>query len=282
MKMSNHRLLAASLIAVALTLGACAERRASLSDGATGTFKYPSPTSYWRGDQVDPIGTLTMPEGVEGKVPVMLILHGSGGQGYRDWTWSAFLNELGVATFRINYYQPRGLVPPIGPGGPTPIQDVQGALPFLATHPQIDAERMGIMGFSRGGSVTLGTMRLRPYPTGDITPKLYVGLYPGCMRVNVDRQTTDEKVLIIVGTSDTLSYPEACVDLGQQAEKLGKNFEIVVIDGATHGFDGNKRGAVRFGGATYHLKPDQAHTEIAREAVKRAAYEAFGLAHASD
>ncbi|MCR9218864.1 MAG: dienelactone hydrolase family protein [Alphaproteobacteria bacterium] len=249
-----------------------------MSDGATGVFAYQSPTSYWEGRRVDPIGTLDLPEGDE-KVPVMLILHGSGGPGYRDSSWSRFFLERGIGTFRIDYFKPRGIS--VGrrftPAAlPAPIQDVQGAIAFLKTHPRIDADRMGLIGFSRGGNMALSSMRLKEYELSGVTLKLFIALYPSCGIATVDRRTSTEQALIIIGTEDDFGSASACLELTKQGEALGKSIETLVLDGATHGFDRGRAVTVRTGQGSITMIPDAGHTATARARVEALAVEVLG------
>eukprot|EP00752_Nemacystus_decipiens_P001126 g1126.t1 len=265
-------------IAVLVLLSACAEKRSSLSDGAAGVFAYESRTSYWEGRKVDPIGTLDLPEG-DGKVPVMLILHGSGGPGYRDSSWSRFFLERGVGTFRIDYFKPRGIS--VGrrftPSAlPAPIQDVQGAIAILKTHPRIDAERLGVIGFSRGGNMALSSMRLSKGELSGVTLKLIVALYPSCGIVTVDRRTSAEQALIIIGTEDDFGSASSCLALTEQAQALGKSIETLVLDGATHGFDRGRAVTVKTGRGAIVMIPDAGHTATARARVEALAADVFG------
>ena len=78
-----------SLIVVSMMtlLGACvAEKKLTLTATDKGTFSFPSPRSYWNGRNIDLVGKLEFPEKVQGKVPAMVIIHGSAGQGSRDYT----------------------------------------------------------------------------------------------------------------------------------------------------------------------------------------------------
>ncbi len=91
----------------------------SLADGRTGRIKFSSvtpsgPTELVRrsypatGTSIT--GTLSLPPVVSGRMPAMVISHGSGGilPGRED-AWAARLNALGIATFVVDSFTPRGL-----------------------------------------------------------------------------------------------------------------------------------------------------------------------------
>jgi dienelactone hydrolase len=69
------------------------------------------------------VGSLRLPRDAAGRVPAMVIAHGSGRVGTREAAWA----------------------------------DRLGALRLLAPHPRIDPDRVRIIGFSDGGQVALYT-----------------------------------------------------------------------------------------------------------------------------
>lgn len=114
-------------------------------------------------------GTLRIPENGSGRVPAVVIVHASGGiQPFGpERTYAAALDAAGIATLVIDMWAARGI--PSGPGafGGTggidrrpadrrdSLPDAYGALKFLAGHPAIDPQRIGIMGFSYGGVMSI-------------------------------------------------------------------------------------------------------------------------------
>ena len=72
-------------------------------------------------------------------------------EGYRVARW---FNKLGVSCFVLKYRLPDGKLPPSGV--PWPLQDVRRAVQIVranAKHWHINPQRVGVMGFSAGGSV---------------------------------------------------------------------------------------------------------------------------------
>lgn len=260
-------------VSAALLAGCVAEKKLALTATDEGAFRFPAPRSYWNGDNVDLIGTLSFPANVQGKVPVMVIMHGSAGQGYRDASWASFFNDNGIAAFKVDYYTTRGMSRG-GPGGPKNPYDLTAAIEFVSTHPRIDASKVGTIGFSRGGSIVMSTLRMRDWEFGGRKPKLNVNLYGNCI-LGVDKGFTDAPVLLIVGDRDSLTPHELCEGLATDAKAHGKDFRVHVMPGGTHAFDDNKGGTVRFGGKSVHIVPSTGLTEQARRIVLAAAREAF-------
>jgi dienelactone hydrolase len=117
-------------------------------------------------------GTLSRPQNVAGRVPAVVIAHDSAGLTPMgpEPDYVAALNAAGIATLVIDMWTPRQV-----PSGPAAIgaegggdrrpraigdtlPDAFGALKFLAGHPAIDPQRVGIMGFSWGAMLSVLAM----------------------------------------------------------------------------------------------------------------------------
>jgi hypothetical protein len=55
-------------------------------------------------------GVFTRPNGAKGDVPAMIIMHSSGGINNTTWDWSKFFLDMGIATFVVDSFKPRGIV----------------------------------------------------------------------------------------------------------------------------------------------------------------------------
>jgi acetyl esterase/lipase len=137
------------------------------------------------GAQVIP-GKLTLAlDGAE-QMPVVILLHGGGGL-YEDNTiydWARKLRSIGIATFVVNS-NARGGCPKCysqNEGLPNMVDAFQ-AMALLSTHPRIDQDRIGLMGFSVGGIATLyAAMKRfqRMWAPEGLDLAAYVSFYPGC------------------------------------------------------------------------------------------------------
>jgi hypothetical protein len=61
------------------------------------------------GQRVTIAGELRFPRGTTGRLPVVILLHGSGGIGAREEFWSKYLSELGMASFLVDSFAGRQL-----------------------------------------------------------------------------------------------------------------------------------------------------------------------------
>lgn len=114
------------------------------------------------------IGSLTLPQGGEPPYPVVLIFHGFTNdrnalpiQGTSDNLYgrtARLLAEHGIASLRIDF---RGSGQSEGEWSDTTfsgqIDDALAAVDFLATLPEVDAARLGLIGLSQGGLVAAET-----------------------------------------------------------------------------------------------------------------------------
>lgn len=151
----------------------------SLKDGSDGYFKFP--TSYiHQGKKVDIGGTLTFPEKQNQKVPLVVIVHSSDGVTFEEYRWDEFWLSNGYATFMLDFMSPR--ITSINDSSTWPRNgaDVHDALKVLATHPQIDTDRVAIQGHSNGATVAADSaskVRTEPFfswPADKIIPKAFI------------------------------------------------------------------------------------------------------------
>lgn len=248
-----------SLPALLLSFSALAAEVSDLSGGQSGALLYRSSV-----ESVTLEGELVFPESVAGKLPAIVIAHGSGGLDGRSRRWASFFQTQGMATLVIDYFGPRGVYANSSVQ-PIPVHDAMDALRLLATHPRIDAERIAIIGFSRGGHLAYESANNMALPG---TPRYaaHVALYPSCGVLGVSKFGLTAPVLLLVGANDDLVPAAQCEVLAERAGGRGAAVTLKVYDGAWHGWDGDYSGDFnhRALNRTYRLQPDAAVTAMSQ------------------
>lgn len=188
------------------------------------------------------VGDLFLPSGA-GKVPAMVVMHGSGGlDAGSARAWAAMIGQWGYATFLVDSFTPRGIS---GTGTDqsqltytTSGIDSLKALELLATHPRIDPSRIGVIGFSRGGvasqQASFEKFRSAVLPGTGLKFALHVALYGGCAQYGT---TTGTPVLHLIGEDDGYLSVEQCQKTTAMNNARGGQVRLIVYPGALHGFD---------------------------------------------
>jgi len=223
-----------------------------LADGRTGKIYFESitPTSFFqlaRGQAAQKtviFGTLQMPKKAAGPMPAMVIAHGSAGVDDRASWWADHLNDIGVAAFIVDSFTPRNIrdtaTDQTQLSTAANVADAFSALKLLATHPKIDRNRIGVIGFSKGGQVSLWT-EFEPYRHAVIQDQTkfaaHVPLYPACNDWQVTDHLTSGPILMLLGGRDDYTPAAPCQEYGQWFKSKGVDVTTIVYENAYHDFD---------------------------------------------
>jgi dienelactone hydrolase len=185
-----------------------------------------------------------------------VILHGSAGIDARVNFYADALNAAGVATLDIDMWEARG-VTGLANRPRAPIltyPDAFAALRYLTTRPEIDAARIGVIGFSWGGVMSLGAAE-QLYAAqfgGGLHFAAHVAHYPVCYGANNAQlvaplspaqagtqflNLTGAPVLIQIGSNDDYDNgTQHCNDIAASVNSSGP-VEVNGYDGAYHAWD---------------------------------------------
>jgi dienelactone hydrolase len=239
----------------------------------------------WNGKTIMIGARLQLPFSTNGKIPTVVILHGTAGLSYSGVYYAVALNRAGIATLEIDQWGGRGL-----PGGASSrpkglgdnLGDVAGAYHLLAERPEIDAGRIGLMGSSMGGIETM-LMMTRLNSDAILGPdahfKAAVVLYPICWLYNhvpaADfADLVDAPIRILVGSEDDYDGGGGACEalLHELALHDAAHVSLRVLSGATHIFDTfagtfeyNDPTANRRQGGVVHVRPDAEARRAARD-----------------
>jgi dienelactone hydrolase len=189
-------------------------------------------------------GELRMPLGA-GPFPAMVLVHSSFGVSAGVDRWARELNALGVAAFLLDSFSGRGIVHTISDqsqiGGLAMIYDAYRALELLSKRAQIDASRIGVMGFSKGGFTALyAAMRRfqRAYAPGNVQFAAYVAFYARAdVHFREDEDVTDQPIRLHHGEADDWIPVAPTQAYVERLQRAGKDVQLATYPGARHSFD---------------------------------------------
>jgi dienelactone hydrolase len=199
-----------------------------------------------KGKPVTLAGELRLPRPGNDRLPVVVLLHGSGGVSGNVLDWEQDLDAMGVATFVLDSFTGRGIVntnyDQSQLGRFAMIVDAYRAIDVLAKHPRIDPTRIALMGFSRGGQAALyASLKRFQRLHGPVGQEFaaYIAFYPVCNTVfRDDEDVADKPIRIFHGSADDYAPVEPCRAYVERLKAKGKNVQLTEYAGAGHVFDG--------------------------------------------
>ena len=115
--------------------------------------------------------------------------------------------------------------------------DALGAIAYLAERSDVDEKRIGLIGWSNGGSTVLAAtnLRHRDVATATTRPAFAIAFYPGCEADLKRGYEPAAPLLMLVGELDDWTPSAPCVALARAAAEPRPAIES--YKGAWHGFD---------------------------------------------
>lgn len=180
-----------------------------------------------------------------GRLPVVVLMHGSGGMGPNIEMWSEEFNAMGVSAFALDGFTGRGLTRTSDNqallGRLNFILDIYRALDILAKHPRVDPERIVLMGFSRGGQAALYASLTRfhkMWNKSGVQFAAYIPFYPDCMTTYIgDTDVADRPIRIFQGTADDYNPVGPCKAFVARLRAAGHDVELTEYPNVWHAFD---------------------------------------------
>jgi dienelactone hydrolase len=180
-----------------------------------------------------------------GRLPVVVLMHGSSGVGANIEPWTHQFNKMGISTFVIDGFTGRGLTA-VGPnqallGRLNLIVDIYRSLEILVKHPRVDPDRIVLMGFSRGGQAAL-------YASLDRFNKLwnksgvqfagYIPFYPDCSTTyGSDTEVGNRPIRIFHGTPDDYNPVASCKAYVARLQGTKRDVVLTEYPDSQHAFD---------------------------------------------
>ena len=208
-------------------------------------------TEYVRGQggAVKVVGYLYLPGGAKGPLPAMILKHGSAGlngpQGDNIRKWAKSMNEWGVAAFVVDSFGPRGIGESASDQSKlrslADLADAFAGLKTLAADTRIDASRIGIIGWSRGGAVAMETAlesaRLGVLAPGDPKFAAHIVFYGQASPQYRDKATDQAPMLFFHGDADNLVPIGPTREFADWIRTQGNAVTFQTCPGVYHDFD---------------------------------------------
>jgi len=180
-----------------------------------------------------------------GRLPVVVMMHGSSGVGANIEPWVHQFNQMGISTFVIDGFTGRGLTSVSTDqaqlGRLNFIVDIYRSLEILAKHPRVDPERIVLMGFSRGGQAALYASLNRfnkLWNNSGLQFAGYIPFYPDCATTySSDTEVADRPIRIFQGALDDYDPVASCKAFVARLQDAKRDAVLTEYPDSQHGFD---------------------------------------------
>lgn len=190
---------------------------------------------------------LTMPEDslYPAPFPVVVLLHSSWGLSSQEWFYAEQFRQHGIATFSIDSFTSRGVsktsLDQTAVSSASMLADAFAVLKYIKTDTRFDAERVAVMGFSKGGIVAFysALKEIQQVLGSGQQFAAHIAYYPWCGLHLLDMETTNAPMLIHGGGKDIVTPIQVCRDLIQHEIPISsaKRIEMHEYPAARHAFD---------------------------------------------
>jgi len=194
--------------------------------------------AHWLGAE------LRIPQGQKAKFPAVVLMHGSGGVSGSMDLWVHALNQAGIATLVVDSFSGRGITSTVQDQtllhSLAMMVDAYRALDVLAKHPRIDANKISVMGFSKGAvaSVFSASTRFKALYGSSAKFASHIGLYTPCnTRFMGDTVVTGSPMRFFHGTSDDYVSVLPCRAFVAELQSKGVDISLTEFANTQHGYD---------------------------------------------
>lgn len=209
---------------------------------ATGSERFPSTVSNERW-QAELVASLVLPEG-PGPHPAIVMLHGCSGlqpsvsRSLQDH--AQVFRQHGYASLIVDSFGPRGKSEAVCRSEDElararlyRVFDAFDAKRHLQARPDIDPDRIYLLGQSNGGSVAIAASQAGRIPDDQQPFTATVAFYPYCRTLTWGREVSP--VLVLTGALDDWTPPQICQFAAEQ--DTSGMLRTIVYPGAHHSFD---------------------------------------------
>jgi carboxymethylenebutenolidase len=177
-----------------------------------------------------------LPDNAREKLPTVIGLYGFGGGSFSMANPAAQLAEQGFAVYLLHYFDRTGPVKEeksaIVMNFPVWMKTLWDATSFIEQQPNVDAQRIGLIGFSLGGYLAMCGSSIDPRIKAVVE---FFGGFPKEMKFFMRRLCP---TLILHGEDDAIIPVSEAHYLQKILEDKKVSYEIKIYPGVGHGFDG--------------------------------------------
>lgn len=195
------------------------------------------------------VGSLILPDG-KPPFPAVVVLHGCNGVSPNTRVWARRIASWGYAALIIDSFSSRGLHQVCDGSralpGPERAKDVFAAGAYLRSRTDIDANRIGVLGYSHGGWTALNAATEKNVAQAGAPPfGAIVAFYPFCPEV---APPLASDVQIFIGDADDWALASRCsAFVDKYRADAPHRPSLTVYPGARHSFDAKQPDRVYFG-----------------------------------
>lgn len=176
-----------------------------------------------------------LPETPDTPLPAVVALHGAGGNVAGMERYASALAAQGFAVYVLHYFDRTGTEsadkPTILRNFPLWMKTLWDAISFVEAQPQVDRERIALLGFSLGAYLSLANSAIDPRVKAVVE---FFGGMPKEMNLFMRRLCP---VLILHGENDATVPVEEAYQLQKLLEKKKIPYEMKIYPGEDHGFE---------------------------------------------
>lgn len=192
--------------------------------------------------------TLFLPQRGGTPVPAVVLLHGARGVlGSREMTYGAQYAAMGVAALVVDVFGARrdratGFVRRlIEITEAMALADAYAGLSYLSGRPEIDPDRIALIGFSYGGMATTYAAHAQvaeAYAPDGSRFAAHVAYYAPCIARFAETRATGAPILFVSGGHDAIVDPARCAEVDGDLQAGGTPVHRITYPDAVHQWDG--------------------------------------------
>ena len=224
-----------------------------LTSGQEGYIEYKSanPFEFYhilneldKAQEIDAQGWLIFPEKGKGPFPVIFCVHGSDNWGGHHHEHIVNFLEAGFAIFRVHSFDSRGIASTVedqmSVTAAMMMVDTFEAMKIVSKHPDVDSSRLGITGWSLGGTVSFYSfwepLAEKLAPEGERF-KCCLPFYPATYIKPLENRWNSGPILNLVGESDNYTPASLVQTMSEIINNSGGNSSVISYPGGEHSFD---------------------------------------------